>query len=230
MELAYTLLHHIRSFADLIEPVSTPDVTSEQQVASVSCIPRSILDWFILTDRSPFDNLIYDILFTFEGHRNFELLRSKIESFDSQAFDSLTEAEIAKIRSVDFAIDCIAVELTRSIPNYHILIVTVNNAFLVSDNLTKRGNADSNFDVVEYTRSQNLLFKRLVERLPRELCSSVQVDSLIRFEDVRVFFTEIQTYYNRFYWTTINRVGSRTAVNVAEDRPAEKNEPANVPL
>lgn len=230
MELAYTLLHHIRSFADLIEPVSTPDVTSDQQVASVSCIPRSILDWFILTDRSPFDNLIYDILFTFEGHRNFELLRSKIESFDSQAFDSLTEAEIAKIRSVDFAIDCIAAELTRSIPNYHILIVTVNNAFLVSDNLTKRGNPDSNFDVVEYTRSQNLLFKRLVERLPRELCSSVQVDSLIRFEDVRVFFTEIQTYYNRFYWTTINRVESRTAVNVAEDRPAEKNEPANVPL
>lgn len=240
MELAYTLLHQIRSFADLIEPASTPtpDV-KEPQFTSVSSVPRSVLDWFILTDRSPFDNLVYDILFTFDGHRNFELLRSKIENFDSQVFDSLTEEELTKIRSVDFAIDCIAAELTRSIPNYHILIVTVNNAFLVSDNLTKRGNPDSNFNVVEYTRSQNLLFKRLVERLPRELCSSIQVDSLIRVEDVQVFFTEIQSYYNRFYLTTINALeaekNDRTAANVplSVNFDAEKNDDrttANVPL
>lgn len=232
MELAYTLLHHIRSFADLIEPVSTPsnvkDVKEPPQITSVSPVPRSILDWFILTDRSPFDNLVYDILFTFDGHRNFDLLQSKIESFDSQAFDSLTEAELTKIRSVDFAIDCIAAELTRSIPNYHILIVTVNNAFLVSDNLTKRGNPDSNFNVVEYTRSQNLLFKRLVERLPRELCSSIQVDSLIRVEDVQVFFTEIQSYYNRFYLTTISALegekNGRTALPVPVNFDTEKND------
>lgn len=243
MELAYTLLHHIRSFADLIEPASTPDVqnVNEPQFTSVSPVPRSILDWFILTDRSPFDNLVYDILFTFDGHRNFDLLQSKIESFDSQAFDSLTEAELTKIRSVDFAIDCIAAELTRSIPNYHILIVTVNNAFLVSDNLTKRGNPDSTFNVVEYTRSQNLLFKRLVERLPRELCSSVQVDSLIRVEDVQVFFTEIQSYYNRFYLTTINALEAqknvRTTVNLPllvnfDNTETEKNDrtTTNVPL
>lgn len=243
MELAYTLLHHIRSFADLIEPASTPDVqnVNEPQFTSVSPVPRSILDWFILTDRSPFDNLVYDILFTFDGHRNFDLLQSKIESFDSQAFDSLTEAELTKIRSVDFAIDCIAAELTRSIPNYHILIVTVNNAFLVSDNLTKRGNPDSTFNVVEYTRSQNLLFKRLVARLPRELCSSVQVDSLIRVEDVQVFFTEIQSYYNRFYLTTINALEAqknvRTTVNLPllvnfDNTETEKNDrtTTNVPL
>lgn len=204
MELAYTLLHHIRSFADIIEqPASTPD-TKEPQSTSVSSVPRSVLDWFILTDRSPFDNLIYDILFTFEGHRNFDVLQSKIQSFDSQVFDSLTEEELTKLRSVDFVIDCIAAELIRSIPNYHILIVTVNNAFLVSDNMRKRGNPDSNFNVVEYTRSQNLLFKRLVDRLPRELCSCIQVDSLICAEDVHVFFTEIQSYYNRFYLTTVN--------------------------
>lgn len=221
MELAYTLLHHIRSFADIIEqPASTPD-TKEPQSTSVSSVPRSVLDWFILTDRSPFDNLIYDILFTFEGHRNFDVLQSKIQSFDSQVFDSLTEEELTKLRSVDFVIDCIAAELIRSIPNYHILIVTVNNAFLVSDNMRKRGNPDSNFNVVEYTRSQNLLFKRLVDRLPRELCSCIQVDSLICAEDVHVFFTEIQSYYNRFYLTTVNALD------------AEKNgrtQTPNVPL
>lgn len=221
MELAYTLLHHIRSFADIIEqPASTPD-TKEPQSTSVSSVPRSVLDWFILTDRSPFDNLIYDILFTFEGHRNFDVLQSKIQSFDSQVFDSLTEEELTKLRSIDFVIDCIAAELIRSIPNYHILIVTVNNAFLVSDNMRKRGNPDSNFNVVEYTRSQNLLFKRLVDRLPRELCSCIQVDSLICAEDVHVFFTEIQSYYNRFYLTTVNALD------------AEKNgrtQTPNVPL
>lgn len=221
MELAYTLLHHIRSFADIIEqPASTPD-TKEPQSTSVSSVPRSVLDWFILTDRSPFDNLIYDILFTFGGHRNFDVLQSKIRSFDSQVFDSLTEEELTKLRSVDFVIDCIAAELIRSIPNYHILIVTVNNAFLVSDNMRKRGNPDSNFNVVEYTRSQNLLFKRLVDRLPRELCSCIQVDSLICAEDVHVFFTEIQSYYNRFYLTTVNALD------------AEKNgrtQTPNVPL
>ena len=221
MELAYTLLHHIRSFADIIEqPASTPD-TKEPQSTSVSSVPRSVLDWFILTDRSPFDNLIYDILFTFEGHRNFDVLQSKIQSFDSQVFASLTEEELTKLRSVDFVIDCIAAELIRSIPNYHILIVTVNNAFLVSDNMRKRGNPDSNFNVVEYTRSQNLLFKRLVDRLPRELCSCIQVDSLICAEDVHVFFTEIQSYYKGFYLTTVNALD------------AEKNgrtQTPNVPL
>lgn len=205
MEMAYTLMHHIRSFADIIEPPTAEEVKAECSAAlsAVSPVPRSVLDWFILTDRAPFDNLIYDLLFTFDGQRSYDLLYSKMTSYDSRAYDALTEAEVAKIRSVDFVIDCISRELVRSIPNYHILIVTVNNSFLVADQMTKRGNFDSTFNVVDYTRSQNFLFKRLADKLPRELCSSIQVDNLLRDEDLHVFFKEIQTYYNRFYLDTI---------------------------
>lgn len=247
MELAYTMLHHIRSFADHIEtanlrenaviggvptdrvlpvngPTMCPSLTPNGSLQSAvirnhrfdcgDAVPelldsppgnqptnaqKSILDWFVLTDRCPFDNLIYDILFTFNGHHDYANLEAKLTAFDTNCHESLSQEELLKLRSVDFAIECIANEFVRSIPNYHILIVTVNNSFFVSDNMLKRGQLDSSFNVLDYTRSQNLLFKRLAEKLPRELCSSIKVDYLLQSEDIFVFFREIQSYYNEFY-------------------------------
>lgn len=165
LELSYSILHFIRTFFN--RPASAG---------------------LHIVDRTALANLLYDLLFSFNGQHDYGQLFIKINSFDLKMWDQLTAAEIEKIRSVDFAFQLFAREMRRFVPNYHIFIAVADDPEFVAANMSKRGNQDASYDTYEYTMSQNFLFKRLAQQLPADMCTMLCVD---RYVDETMFVSHL---------------------------------------
>lgn len=173
MEVAYGILHTIRTFFDDELSYYNGEV--------------------FLVDRTIMDHLIYDVLFFLNGHTGVDVQRV-LDDYDTNP-QELQQSIVKKIESFDKVVKLLGDEMAR-MGNYQIVIAFPCDIIHVANNLKLRSNFDAQFNTINYTVSQTALFFRFANLLPKQIVTIMPVKkgsffnlSLVDIEDI-IFMNE----------------------------------------